>query len=107
MKGAVKKAVKRVRKAAVKKDDTTYYATLSINEQVFEASGKTAIEAFRALVAPIRMTTMLKMRSVLTLKRGDLSSAQVFFAVQLKRFLLNNTSIQIFAKRLDMALKKR
>lgn len=81
-----------------------YIATLDFNNEKYEATGTSAMESFQNLAAQIPKT-IFKTRGILTLTLGERESSQLFFIIQLKRFLFSYTAMQIWAKRLEMALK--
>lgn len=102
---------KQVTKSAALRGQTSisdgdYIATLSVNDETFDASGDTALVAFQNLVVQIPKLGVLKTKAVLTLTHGEYESSQAFFVLQLRRFLINFVSTQIWAKRLETALKK-
>lgn len=86
--------------------DGDYIATLSVNDEKYDASGDTALVAFQNLAAQVPKLGMLKTKAVLTLTYGDRESSQAFYVLQLRRFLINFVAMQIWAKRLETALRK-
>lgn len=104
-KKAKKRAAPRVQiKRQQQISEGDYIATLDFNNEKYEASGTSAMESFQNLAAQIPKT-IFKTRGILTLTLGERESSQLFFVIQLKRFLGSYTAMQIWAKRLEMALK--
>lgn len=89
-------------KALVKGD---YILTLEVNEKVYESDGTSSIEAFQNLAAQFPGFLQLKTRATITLSNGNLQSSQIIFVLQLRRLLKSFTVMQVWAKRMEAALK--
>lgn len=106
-KAAAPKAKKRAAPRARQQQTITegdYIATLEFNNEKYEANGTSSLESFQNLAASVPKQTF-KTRGILTLTFEGRESSQIFFVLQLRRFLFNFTAMQIWAKRLEAALK--
>ena len=84
-----------------------YIVNLEVNETRYEASGVSAVEAFQNLAAQFPGFLQLKTRATITLTKGDLQASQIVFVLQLRRLLKSFTVMQVWAKRMEAALKKK
>lgn len=81
------------------KVEEAYVATIEANEQVWEFSGATALDAFKAINVPVML---LKTKVIVRLACGPMSSQQLMLAIQFRRFLNNKVAREIWAKRLEL-----
>lgn len=82
----------------------TFSASLKVNNEVFTVEGATAFEAMRTLAASIPRETM-KTKAILSLDHNGRHAEHFLYVIPLRRFLLNKITQDIFAKRLQIALK--
>lgn len=81
-----------------------FLATLKVNNEIFTTEGDTSFEAVKALAASIPRTT-LKTKAVLSLDHEGKHAEHFLYVIPLRRFLLNKVTQEIFAKRLQIALR--
>lgn len=109
MKSIKKKVVKAKSKKqkskatkAVKKVEGEYLISIYLNDQVFEGSGATCLDALSAVVIPPQM---VKTKVVLQMFHADKKAEQVIVGMQLRRILNGRTAKEVWAKRIEQKLK--
>lgn len=80
----------------------TFKATLEFNGLTHTVLGASAMEAFRAFALK---PGLLKTKAILRLEVDGMRSEQIFFSLQLRRFLFSSLAKEVWAKRMQMKLK--
>lgn len=81
-------------------EKNVFNVSLKIADKVYKESGATLIEAFNKL-----KVTSYKTLSILTVESEGKKSSQIFYVLQMRRFLNNETFRVIWAKRMNAMLK--
>lgn len=99
---AKKKSVKKAKVKVVSKPEElkVYSATLNCGGLMSESTGDTIVECLENL-----HPTIIKSRSILTIRKGELTSSISLVPLRLKRLLVNKMYRQILEKRLLNSLR--
>lgn len=105
---AKKRAKKKAIKVKVKREIpqstivSSYKAILKFNGEEYVTFGSTPLEAFTRLKVSQQM---VKTKVLLILERDNLRAEQIFFSLQLRRFLMTRIAKEIWAKRMEVKLR--
>lgn len=87
------------KKKAAAPIDHPYTASLSYCGELFKVTGATAADAINALPS-----TKVTNKGVIRLAKGEKFTEHLFYVIPLRRFMANQMTRDIWAKRLDTML---